>query len=274
MVPPRKSPLGMESLEERLTPALTIQFNYSLDSSGFFQNPTHRAALEQAGATIASQIDTRLPAITSGGTNNLTARFFDPATGSQREVSNLSVPADTIIVYVGARDLTASEAGVGGTGGYRLNGDAGFRNVVQNRNPGGVSLWGGSISFDSSQNWNFTLGQAPSSNQTDFYTVASHELAHVLGLGTSSQFFDLVNPNGTFEGATANQVYGGAPPISPDGAHFATSAKLSSEIVSLQPSLKVGEQYGLSRLEYAALADIGWKVSLSDGSAPLPITPP
>ncbi|MGL4423778.1 MAG: FG-GAP repeat domain-containing protein, partial [Gemmataceae bacterium] len=46
------------------------------------------------------------------------------------------------------------------------------------------------------------------------------------------------------------------------------------EIVSLQPSLKVGEQYGLSRLEYAALADIGWKVSLSDGSAPLPITPP
>ena len=59
--------LRLERLEDRCTPAITFQFDYSLDTSGFFNNPQARATLEQAGQILGSQLSDQLSAITPAG---------------------------------------------------------------------------------------------------------------------------------------------------------------------------------------------------------------
>ena len=262
-------PLKAERLEDRLTPAVTIQFDYSRDVSGFFQDAGRKQVLEQVAAEIAPHLTTSLPAILNAGANGFSTRFFDPATGDKVTLPGVNIPADTIVVYVGGRDLAATEAAVGGSGAYVSQGAPDFLNAIRHRNPAGVSIWGGSIGFDLGQDWYTGADIAKlGSGQTDLATVVAHELGHVLGLGTATQFSDLVAANGTFTGAQAISVYGGAVPVSPDGAHFAQADTLAGEEISLRPYLVHGKRYGLSRLEYAALADIGWQVV-----PPVPVPP-
>src|SRR5688572_10477337 len=73
--------LNLESLEPREVPAVAIQFDYSLDTSGFFNDPSKRAVLEQAAAQLGSQITTNLPAITPDSGNTWSASFYNPANG-------------------------------------------------------------------------------------------------------------------------------------------------------------------------------------------------
>ena len=163
--------LTIESLESRLVPT-TFAFDYSRDTAGFFADPARRQALEAAGATLAARIDTPLAALAAAGGNFWTARFADPATGAEAQIDNLAVPADTLVVYVGGRNLENAEAGEVGSGGYRASGDQAFLNSLAHRQPTGISIWGGSLSFDTDQNWEFTAA-APANGQTDFHTAAT-----------------------------------------------------------------------------------------------------
>ena len=63
--PARREPggLALEWLEGREVPAVTIRFDYSFDSSGFFNDPTRRAVLEQVGAEVGSHLTGHLAAI-------------------------------------------------------------------------------------------------------------------------------------------------------------------------------------------------------------------
>src|SRR5882757_1722255 len=105
----RKPRLALEWLEQREVPALTIQFDYSFDSAGFFNDPSRRAILQQAANDVASHITTSLNAIAPSGGNYWTATFYNPATGQQAQVGNLTVASDTLVIYAGGRSLGGGE---------------------------------------------------------------------------------------------------------------------------------------------------------------------
>src|SRR5580658_1744062 len=105
--------LSLERLEDRCLLSITIDFDYSHDVNGFFNDPTRRALLNEAGTIIGSQLDDSLSAIVPGGGNTWSATFTDPGNGSTASIANLTVPANTLIVYVGGRAFPADSSEVG-----------------------------------------------------------------------------------------------------------------------------------------------------------------
>lgn len=267
--------LNCQLLEDRLTPAVSIAFDYRYDTSGFFNDPSHRAVLEQAGHDLTSRITSSLSAISPSGSNSWTARFFNPATGTETQLTNLVVPSDTLIVFVGGQNISGSEAGFGGPGGYRVSGATSWQNTVATRGQTGFSTWGGSITFDSDSNWYFGTTPNPThDNKLDFYSVAVHELGHVLGFGASSEFTSYASGS-VFTGSTAQSVYSVAPPLASDTSHWKQGTQVNGAPVAMEPVLLANTRVYFSDLDYAALRDIGWQVSgLPNSSVTIPGSPP
>ena len=241
----------LEALEAREVPAILIQVDYSLDT-GFFANPDARAVMERVAAELGNSVSADLAAVAPGGGNTWTATFFNPITGAQSAIPNLTVGANAIKVFVGARALGGGEAGFASTSGNSVSGSADWVGAVSARN------WGGSIAFDTARNWFFGQTTAGlTANKLDFYSVATHELGHVLGIGTSNQWNSLAR-GGYFRGTNAMSVYGGAVPLAPDGIHWADGLTVGGRAVSLDPSITYGHRVGWSSLDAAALRDLGW----------------
>ncbi len=260
----RAVPLRVEMLEDRLTPALTLQFDYSFDTNHFFDDPTRRAALERAGQEFASRITTTLGAITPdvAAGNTWQATFYDPSrSGTLAQVDNRFISEGTLLVFVGGLDLNSAEAGTGGPGGYTVSGSTSWQNSVVTRGHVGFSTWGGSISFDADQNWYFGADAASlPAGQIDFETVVAHELGHVLGFGTSPEFATYIG-NGFFSGPTSVAVYGGPVPLHTDSAHWKQEVEVAGNTVSMHPQLVPNQRVLFTDLDYAALRDIGWDVT-------------
>ncbi len=255
---------------------LTIQFNYDYDSSEFFdpasgQGAQARATLENAGRNFEMFTD-NLEAIVPGGNNTWSAGFFSPSTGSWVYEPGLVVPADTMIVYVGARNIGSLTLGMAGPGGYSsVVGSSEWGNTVKARGQSGalatlatdLGPWGGSISFNSSSDWNYDLSSGPASNdENDFLSTCLHELCHVLGFGTEESWDTLINTtNNTFTGAASEALYGGPVPLA-DRSHWATGTESLSggqvQEVAMAPSLLQGTRKRLTLLDVAGLDDIGW----------------
>ena len=272
---PTRFTLNAERLELRDVPALTLLFDYSFDTNGFFNDASRRTALESAGNELVSRIGDSLEGISPTNGNTWTASFFNPATGGQAEIPNLVVPDSTLIIYAGGRNLNASEAGVGGSGGFQAGGDSAWLDRIARRGQAtGFSLWGGSLAFDTDSNWNFSAN-TPVDGQVDFYTVATHELGHVLGFGTAPEFSSFT-VNGRFAGSASIAANGGTPPrLSPDQAHWAQGTLSNGQPSSMQAMLVSNTRYGYSSLDYAALTDIGWSVNSTAAITPaVPIVPP
>jgi hypothetical protein len=265
--------LRLESLEAREVPAILIQLDYTYDATGFFRNnPAAQAVMQRVATELGNSISANLAAIAPSGANTWTASFFNPATGAQVNLPNVVVGADTIKVFVGARALGTNEAGVGGFGGYGISGTQPWINTVEARGWGGFAPWGGSIAFDTTKNWYFGQAAGVPANGLDFYSVATHEMGHVLGIGTAPQWSSHT-ANGYFYGANAVGVYGGGVPLSADGAHWANGLTVNGQRASLDPVLNYGVRVNWSPLDAAALRDVGW-VGVAPPVAPPPVAPP
>jgi len=259
--------------------AITIQFDYSYDTLGFFGteiNPTPaRTTLEFAARTFTPFMDT-LSAIQPGGGNSWTAKFNPLAPWSEFSIPQLQVPQDTLIVYAIAGDLIDSRLGQASPGYASYSGDPLFGQAVSNRGQGDSDFdfapWGGFIAVDIQnssgvpRNWHFDLGTSPSAGSYDFYTVVTHELAHLFGFGISNAFSKDKDASGSFFiGANAQALYGGTVPLT-GGQHWASNVTSPPFLPgtqpkpSLGPSLTLGERKLFTPLDYAALADIGWQV--------------
>lgn len=275
---PTGTRLGLELLEAREVPAITLAFDFTLDmrangGSGFFEdNPGARTVLAKVGQEMGARVSASLAAITPSGGNSWTAGFYNPNTGQQFTVQNLSVAANTLIVYVGGRAMPGGEAAQGGSGGYGWSGSAAWGSTVATRGWSGFAPWGGSLAFDTTETWYFGTGTSGlTSANTDFYSVATHELGHLLGIGTATQWFSKVQ-NGTFTGANSVATYGGAVPVSSDSAHWANNTTYGGAPAAMAPVLQHGQRHTWTALDQAALLDVGWG-AVSPVSPP-PTTPP
>lgn len=323
----RQNRLSVESLEQRALPSLTFQFDYSRDLPDpitgdrfFADHPDRQALLEAAGQIVLNNgqypITDSLAAITPSAGNSWIATFPDPAKaplpGEQLpptfSMPNLGVPANTLIVFVGARPLVGSEAGFGGPGGFQIDAiSADFAATVRARGQTGAlpnpnnqndtsaetdfGPWGGSLTIDSKTNWYF--GQAPITDPSklDFMSVAEHELMHLMGFGTAPSWQNLVQNQptatggliGVYTGAAAEREFGAgvSVPVPVDApkipgaleqpGHWADATTDNGTQATMDPVLPFGTRAFPTELDFAGLKDMGWQVG---GLDVIPNQPP
>jgi len=257
--------------------AINIVFDYSDDTNNFFaSNPTAKVDLEAAGQFFDSLLSDSLTAINPSGSNSWTATFTNPSTGNSASVSNLSIAANEILIFVGGLSLSGSTLGEGGPGGYSASGSQSWLNTVGARGQTGALAsaptdfgpWGGSVQFNSSASWYFDPDPSTSESfsANDFYSVALHEIGHVLGLGTAGSWNADIS-NGTFTGANSEAAHGGtAVSLSADLAHWATGTMSTiygtstAQETAMSPALTTGTRKTFTTLDVAGLKDVGWMV--------------
>jgi hypothetical protein len=245
---------------------IRIRFDYSLDTSGFFNAPERRNVLNAAANTVVSRLTDTLSAIQPSGTNTWTANTLHPVTNAQVTFTNPTIAANELVVYVGARRIGGNELGFGGPGGFSARGSTDWLNTVSSRGETGALAspptdfgpWGGTISFDSAANWYFgtdVAGLQP--NQTDFLTVAAHELVHVLGFGTVPSWTRFVSGS-SFTGPKARAAHDAGGNVPVIAGHWPESLTDGGRKTLMGPIIAAGQRELLTGLDLAALDDMGW----------------
>ena len=297
--------------------AIDVVIDYSLDTNGFFSTGTSdglaaRTALEQAATDFSALLTDTFSMIQtpedfesapfSGVASwEWNATLFNPATGSQTTLTNLTIAEDEFRVFAGGRSLSGNTLGFGGPGGFgwsqTTNGgffssseiaqieaitDAFEADVEDREETSGFANWGGMITFDTdgSTNWHFGLDSGPmSSGQSDFYSVAVHELTHALGFGASSEWDAFISSD-VFTGPSSVAEFGGNVPLDPpDGSHWAQDTASTvfgtsiAQEASLDPNITTGTRKLITDLDVAGLEDIGWSIDPSVRFNESPSTP-
>ncbi len=219
--------------------------------------------------------------------------FPNPSTGNAADAPpNQYIPTDEYVVFVGARDLpgTALGNGIPGTSGVSQSQQGtlttaeqaqvaqihiAFDESVRHRGESsGFANWGGALAIDSAANWQLDHTMPPAIGQSDLSTVAMHELAHVLGFGASAAW-DAWRSGTTFVGPAAMSTFhqNGPVPLASalDRSHWNLSDTGSvvyggktSQQALMSPALPPGNRRFLTKLDAAALVDIGWEIDLTD----------
>jgi hypothetical protein len=261
--------VAVHALEPRSLFSVAIQFDYSLDAGGFFTDPARRAVLQSAADSVTARLTDTLAAVTPGNGNSWSIVGTNPSDGQMFKVTDRSVAADTVVVFAGAYDLAGATLGLGGPTGWSASGTSAWLSTVRTRGESGATTapltdfapTSGSIAFDSPTSWYFgTTTTGLSIGEYDFFSVAAHELGHVLGVGTSGAWESLAS-TGKFTGARAAALYGGPVPLDASHSHWADGAMTGTDESALDPSIARGVRKTFTALDYAALDDIGWDVA-------------
>jgi len=202
--------------------ALIIELDYTYDTQGFFNQPGSKETLRKVADFFEDLIIDELDAIDPGQhSGTWTARPRHPGTGASLSIVNKPIPANTIIIYVGGRDLGGGTTGQASTG-WGYNGSQAYFDAVIGRGQSGAlgpdgdrtdySVNIASISFDIDRTWNFGESNAAGS---EFISTAIHEFLHVFGVGQSDSWDNLIDNSGNFTGTNAMSSYGEAVPLDP-----------------------------------------------------------
>ncbi len=267
--------------------ALTIEFDF--DDDGFFAPQDRRDLLQAAGDYVGGRLTDSLTVIDSSGPYDFFPGYSDPDAGFVYDAAR-TIPEDTLVIYTGGRDLSEGVAGEGGPGGYKTSpATQEWLNNASNRGQVGdtglsststdIGPWGGAIWFaNDGINWHFDadpLSLEPFSG-IDFFSVAIHEIAHVLGFGTAPSWNRLVGEDG-FSGPQAVAAHGGDVALSGDDAHWQEGTRSTvagtSQEAAMDPDINAGTRKFFTELDWAALADMGWEVQAPDGVAGVEISP-
>jgi hypothetical protein len=263
------SSCSLEQLERRALFSLAVQFDYSLDSSHFFDAPERRAILQAAADEVVSHLGDRLAAIVPDAGNTWHFDTFNPSTNADISPANLTIPADTLLVYVGARNMDA--LGLSAPADTTASGTSAWKALVAGR--GQVNTVGddahdfgpagGSITFASSPDggWYFGPDAAGISGHNDFYSVAIHETCHVLGFGTADSWYSRINGS-NFAGPASVAEHGGGIPISDEQGHWKSGTTDRGIETAMDPELTFGTRKTLTPLDVAGLDDVGWEVPM------------
>jgi hypothetical protein len=282
--------------------AIVIQLDYSYDLNGFFEQAGAKEAMRKAADLFEELITDSLlridPDAYFGSGNTWTARASHPGTGGFIDLVDLIVPADTLIVFVGGRNLGGS-IGLGGPGGIAGgSGSSAWVNAVTGRGQAGAlaspktdfAPWGGTITFNNQSNWHFQVdGRPAGSNSFDFISTALHELGHLLGIGTANSWDAQIDSNKRFNGVRSMASFGGPVPVTNDQGHWQDDGNCpfdpngvnnvasytygsfgrdhgDVQIAILDPQgCLISSETNLrvfTDLDLAALSDIGWEVQM------------
>lgn len=257
--------------------AIVFQFDYTYDTQNFFSGPNEgrRAYLEAAALVFEPVLIDSLTAINPTGPNTYTQSFLHPGTGGTATATDVFVAADTVLVYAGGQALAGNTLGQGGPGGFSASGFSSFFSTLA-RGQGTVSgetatdfgRWGGSITFDNDRSWYFdddVSTMESTGGLPDFYSVAVHELAHLLGFGTADSWDNLVDGSNFFQGSVSVAIAQGAVSVNNTG-HWAEGTMSetifgNAQEAAMDPTILQGTRKYFTLLDYAGLDDLGWELN-------------
>ncbi len=270
---------AVEALEARQLLSVTFDIRYDYDN-GFFTDPNRKNVLQAAADALGARLNDTLAAIpAASGSNTWIANFPNPSTGALTSLTNLEIAQNTIVIYTGSRSLGGSELGRASSGSSS-SGDSAWRAAVQGRGqtgavaspPTDTAPWGGAIAFDSNfANWYFATDPSGiTSGQTDFFSVAQHEIGHLLGIVDSGNT-GVDNPavgaweaqisGGNFTGSASTALYGGPVPIEPGNiGHWKNGTQYKGGPLTMDPSVDSGRRTQFTDLDFAGLQDVGWQI--------------
>ena len=199
----------------RVEAAITIQFDYTYDTNGFFAEGTEaRNTLEWVGKFYSALLDDDLLAIDSSDENRYDILFLQPnasdhpATSEDERIvtiQDFDVPADTLIVFVGSKAMSGNTLSWSKFGGVSVEGTASFVDSAISRGEGSGDLdavygatayesgiWGGSVSINTNYNWNEQVGTLPTYDEFDLADTLLLHLSYVLGFADISSWDNLV----------------------------------------------------------------------------------
>ncbi len=224
--------------------------------------------------------------------------LINPATGNKAQFFQFHVPTDTVVIFVGGRatgvgqvdPFHPSDSARAAPGDIRAFGPLDFVKAAycRGQEPCRTNAatdfgpWGGHISFNSDRPFHAEPTPVPP-GKIDLYSVALHEIMHVLGFSRGTPGFDhkrfvdsferLINgttflgPNSIAEYdrpgngvrlAEATDENGVRLGYATDHWEFATED--DSCLCVTTPTSPIGFRKPLTRLDLAGLDDIGWEV--------------
>jgi|GEM_PF-2835607 hypothetical protein len=258
---------------------ITFDFDFSLDANGFFNDMESRDALVAAGEIVLANLDDTLTAIVPGSISpgdTWTANYPNPSNGDLVETDNLTIDENVIRVFAGGRELGAT-LGIGGPGGFGARGTRAWLDIVAGRGQAGALLpdaqetdfgpWGGTVTFNTTTNWHFGIDTSGLDNgESDFLSVAIHELYHLIGFGTADSWDNLVDGTSfTGPAAIAEFDLAGNPPVQfiegGIGGHWEDGTTDNGAETAMDPVILVGTRKLPTPLDVAGLDDIGWEIA-------------
>lgn len=233
--------------------AFDIAFDYTYGGSFFDSDVIN--ILDSAAAVYENRITDTL-----ADTSNISTTIDNPSNPGE-PVTVTASPADTVTIYLGARTLGSGVLGQGGPAWFTGAGAPRTANDSEFEPAFGV------ITFNNDfNNWYFDNdpGTTEPFSGFDFYSVALHEIGHVMGIGTAPSW-DAQVQNGKFTGPTATAANNGvAPSVTGDGGHWAEGTQSTvngqTQEAAMDPTIGNGQRKQLTDLDWAALDDIGWNV--------------
>lgn len=240
-----------------------IALDYRFDEAGFFDAPERRATLEAAAAAWGRIFANDYPAIPAG-TQVRTRNPETPYEGGMGFAVDAEI--DDLLIFVGCsrQDGDGGQTAVSNhTAAIEAVADPVFREELRARYRGSVfQPWTGWISFDCDESWYFdpdlsTDADIPGTD-SDFYTVAMHEMGHVLGFGTADAFMELREEAPMrFTGPVSVTEHGGDVPLSSSGAHLESGLLSDGQATLMDPSRAGGTRAPPTPLDIAVLVDLG-----------------
>ena len=249
---------------------INIAFDYTYDTNHFFADTSRQTLLNAAASVFETRFTDNLTEIASSDTNHFNIDFANPSSAQTTSLPNYSVARDKVVVFVGAYNLGNNVLGQGGPGGFNVSGttQAFVDNAASRGQLGALGApasqtdfgpWGGTLSFNNTSIYYFgTDAPPPATTGFDFYSVAVHELGHLLGFGTADSYYHYV-ANGVFTGPEVNTLTPN-PSVTNDG-HWAAGTKYLGQEAAMTPGIAAGQRKRFTELDFAAMKDIGWQVT-------------
>jgi hypothetical protein len=259
---------------------IIFSFDYSMDAGGLFDGSTAsgrsaQAAMERAGQVFSDRILDKLTPIAPTSGDTWSPQIVSPGTGMKSDAPLTSEAANVIKVYVGSRPLSSIDVAYTVNGFGSSSGSQAFMDSVNSRGQAGALAttstdfgpWGGSISFDIGTPWYFGLTTGGlTANKMDFLSVAMHEIGHLLGFSESQASWANLVSGQKFTGAKAVAANGGTAP-SVYGSHWVNMNSTigptgAMQVALMNASLPTGVRRRITQLDWAALDDLGWDVTI------------
>jgi len=241
--------------------AIGILWDYTYDTSGFFTQE-RRDVLTAVSVSLSGYGFSRPELYDSDGDgdNEVFSIWINNPNDETNAfwVDSPTIGADTIRVFVGADSFdVGTTLAQTSTATIAKSGETIESLLTTYDTNTAVNPIAGTISFNSDKNWFSGLAPIVPAEQFSFFSIASHELGHILGFGNSNAWkyntWTDGDGNNFFFGEAGCASFGSDIPLTIDFSHFSQTTGFL-----MAPAIGTGTLVEWSETEKAIFRDLGY----------------